>query len=144
VAIGRLATGFLTGIWLALSGIYDMEALGFGMSLEISASCCSSHCSWIILNWNLETLNPEKSICSGAYLASRIFIYTSTLRSSGFIMSLCLSSLQSQPTLELSEIYSFTLPCLGFTCSNNLFVLGIPAYEVSTQGVAPYGQLAQI
>ena len=144
--IGGLKIGLLSGIFLAISGIYDMEALGFGMSAEVIGGLLLINLLINNFDWNLETPNSRKKYyLGGAYLAVSYLFYTSTLPVIGIYHLLVgYKAYKNQPYLKTIQKYFFyTAPFVLFYVLYNLIFLGIPAYAVFFHGATPYGQLAQ-
>lgn len=144
--VGGLTVGFLSGFFIAISAIYDIEALGFGMSFEVLGVLLLINVLLDHFEWNLNSPSARyKYWLGGAYLAIGYLFYTSTLPIIGVYHALfAFMAYKSNPKFETIKSYLlYTLPFIGFYLLYNLVFLGIPAYDVYAHGVAPYGQLAQ-
>ncbi|MCX6083332.1 MAG: hypothetical protein NTW32_27715 [Chloroflexi bacterium] len=144
--VGGLQIGALSGIFLAISGIYDIETLGFGMSVEVLSVLLFINTLLDQFEWNLETPISQKKYALGAgFLALGYLFYTSTTPIIGvYHLLFAIKAYKANPKFETIKRYIYsTLPFIAFYVLYNLIFLGIPAYEMVTQGIAPYGQLAQ-
>ena len=145
--LGGWKVGLVSGLLLAVSGIYDVEALGFGQAGEVLFVFLLIEILLDDFKWNLDS--PEarrKYLWGGTFLAIGYLFYTSTLPIIlvyhllfGYKMLKANFSLQT-----FRKYINFTLPFIAFYLVYNLIFLGIPAYRVYIQGVVqPYGQLRQ-
>ena len=144
--LSGLRTGILTGLFLAISGIFDFQGLGFGAAGETLSVLLLINILIDDFEWHLETRRARMMyLWGGVYLAIGYMFFTSTLPVIAFYHLVFLYKLlKANPNKIAFRNYVFyTLPVVGFYLAYNAVFLGIPAYDMYFYGVGPYGQLRQ-
>jgi 4-amino-4-deoxy-L-arabinose transferase-like glycosyltransferase len=144
--LGGVRVGFLSGIFLAVSGIFDILALGFGEAAEVLFVLLFVGVLLDNFEWNLDTPPAQKKyLWGGIYLAAGYLFYSSTLPVIvAYHLIFGFKMLKAEFNLTTFWRYvQFTVPFAGFYLIYNAIFLGIPAYDVYVFGFAPYGQLRQ-
>lgn len=144
--LGGLRVGLLTGIFLAVSGIFDLQGLGFGAAGETLSVLLLVNVLLDDFEWHLETPQARKKyLWGGIYLALGYLFFTSTLPVIAAYHGLFLFfTLKSNPRWSTFWQYiQISFPLIAFYLIYTAIFMGIPAYEAYRYDIRPYGQLGQ-
>ena len=144
--LGGIRTGFFSGAGLAVSGLFDLEAMGLGHAGETF---------WVLVvialllrapDWTLQTIESRKTYILGGLACFLGFLWFTSL------LPVCVmyhgmyaySVLHGRKSWRhLRSYLLFTLPFIGLYLVYYAVFLGWPAYLVSTgQRAIPFGQTA--